>query len=34
MGPPPSQITAAHGLQEQLSANIPRMVALLCKDAT
>lgn len=34
MGPPPFQITATHGLQERLIANIPGIAALLCKDAT
>lgn len=33
-GPPPLQITAAHCCQEQLGANIPGMLAQLCKDAT
>lgn len=33
-GPPPIQITAAHHCQEQLGANLPGMLAQLCKDAT
>lgn len=33
-GPPPIQITAAHRCQEQLGANLPGMLAQLCKDAT